>query len=209
MSRCARLLVEQPRAIYYSDVPVCVRLQDPHDKPYKPYRNDPKYIGPAHDALLAQQRSGQLEGVITAPIVRAKAYKLYRADCKKWSKKRTSEKKKQAKLAARAKKRKEADAALLKALGYELGTLVRTLTQVEPRTDPRLRPAWRSQPRSAVVVAVGGPVADGAAGALDAAAAALVVAAALAHPALALPAPALLRFLAQLSIHVVAHDLVP
>ena len=80
VSRCARLLVEQPRAIYYSDVLVCVRLQEPHPKYIGP--NDPKYIGPAHDALLAQQRSGQLEGVITAPIVRAKAYKLYRADCK-------------------------------------------------------------------------------------------------------------------------------
>ena len=80
---------------------ICVRLQDPDEKPTKA---DPKYFEKARVALLKKVESGQ---VVTRRMLQQEKQKFYRQDYKAWHKR------------VRAKQRARDDIALLLTdLGY-------------------------------------------------------------------------------------------
>ena len=80
---------------------ICVRLQDPDEKPTKA---DPKYFEKARVALLKKVESGQ---VVTHRMLQQEKQKFYRQDYKAWHKR------------VRAKQRARDDIALLLTdLGY-------------------------------------------------------------------------------------------
>ena len=57
---------------------ICVRLQDPDEKPTKA---DPKYFEKARVALLKKVESGQ---VVTRRMLQQEVQKFYRQDYKAW-----------------------------------------------------------------------------------------------------------------------------
>ena len=65
---------------------LCVRLQDPHERPSKDGR---KYIDQARNALVAKIMSGQ---EITMGVLRKEMQKCWRKDYKAWNKRYNSAK---------------------------------------------------------------------------------------------------------------------
>ncbi len=88
---------------------LCVRLQDPHEKPSK---DDPKYLDKARNALFAKMMSGEIQPKDVTMHVLQKLKQFYwRKDYKAWHKRHNLEKKRA---------QDEANASLLAELEFDL-----------------------------------------------------------------------------------------